>query len=74
MSTRDSIFYHNDESTGASIHIYTEVASAKKNDVRLEIEFPNGAVNVPWPQEAFVEAMRQRAGFLATLNEPSASR
>jgi hypothetical protein len=60
MSTRHSIFYHNDESTGIKLHIYIEVASEKTNDIRLEIEFPNGVVNVPWPQEAFMAEMRKR--------------
>jgi len=60
MSTRHSIFYHNDETSGVQIHIYTEVASAKKNDIRLEIESPHSIVNVPWPDEAFLEEMRSR--------------
>lgn len=60
MSTRSSIFYHNDQSAGVGIHIYTELASDKENDVRLEIEHPNGVVNVSWPEEAFTEEMRKR--------------
>jgi len=60
MSTRHSIFYHHDETAGVQIHIYTEVASAMKNDIRLEIEFPHGVVNVPWPEKDFLEEMRTR--------------
>jgi hypothetical protein len=60
MSTRRSIFYQNDQSAGVGIHIYTELASDKENDVRLEIEHPNGTVNIPWPEEAFIEEMRKR--------------
>lgn len=60
MSTRHSIFYHNNETAGVQIHIYTEVASAKKDDIRLEIEFPHGVVNVPWPEKVFLEEIRSR--------------
>jgi hypothetical protein len=60
MSTRSRIFYHNDQSAGIGIHIYTELTSDNENDVRLEIEHPNGIVNVPRPAEAFLEDMRKR--------------
>jgi hypothetical protein len=62
MSTRGSIFYHRDPATEVSIHIYTELASSENNDIRLEIEFPHGAVNIPWPQDAFVAELLQPSG------------
>ncbi len=58
MSTRSSIFYHKDEDTAVEIHIYTELASSEANDIRLEIEFPHGVVNVPCPLDALLKELR----------------
>jgi hypothetical protein len=55
MSTRHSIFFHEDTDTGVSIHIYRECISLPKNDIRIEIETPYGVTNVPWPYAAFDE-------------------
>jgi hypothetical protein len=59
MRTRGSIFYHRNEDTGVEIHIFEEVAIGVKNDIRLEIEFPHGVVNVPCPLDALVEELSQ---------------
>ena len=60
MSTRGSIFYHHDPAAGVTIHVFEECAIGVKDDIRLEVEFPQGVINVPWPQEAFAEEMLQR--------------
>ena len=69
MSTRSSIFYHRDDDTGISIHIYEEAISERDDDIRIEIELPNCTVNVPWPEQAFREQLRERVEFLAKLDE-----
>lgn len=59
MSTRHSIFFHEDEQAGVKVHIYRECIGLPRDDIRLEIEFPHGVVNVPWPHEAFdVEGLK----------------
>jgi len=68
MSTRSSIFLHEDPQAGVTIHIFRECASEAQNDVRLEVEFPQGCVNVPWPQQAFE---REMAGRSVTRAEKS---
>lgn len=60
MSTRHSIFFNEDEETKVTIHIYRECISLPKNDIRLEVAFEHGVVNVPWPYEAFDAARLQR--------------
>ena len=57
MSTRCSIFYHHNEETDLTIHIFEELAMGCKNDIRLDVEFSQGTINVPWPREAFRDEM-----------------
>jgi hypothetical protein len=61
MSTRHSIFLHHDPKTDVTIHIFEELAMGCRDDIRLEVEFPQGVTNVAWPREAFAEEMLQRA-------------
>jgi hypothetical protein len=50
MSTRGSLYYHEDDKTGVTIHIYDEsVAIDTPAGLRLEIEHPCGVTNVAWP-------------------------
>ncbi len=51
MSTRGSIFLHEDELTGVKIHIYEE---ALDRTIHLEVEHDHGVTNVIWPHEEFV--------------------
>jgi len=74
MSTRHSIFLHHDPKTEVTIHIFEELALGCRDDIRLEVEFPQGVTNVAWPREALAEEMLQRASpkhlSLATLERP----
>jgi hypothetical protein len=59
MSTRGSIFYHEDEATGVSIHVYEE---ALDRTIHLEVEHAHGVTNVLWPHQEFVsEILRKLA-------------
>jgi hypothetical protein len=58
MSTRGSIFYHEDETTGVIIHVYEE---ALDRTIHLEVEHAHGVTNVIWPHNEFLEEVRQRA-------------
>ncbi len=50
MSTRGSLYYHRDEETGVTIHIYDECSPADTpTGLRIEIEHPYGDANVAWP-------------------------
>ena len=50
MSTRGSLYYHRDPSTGVTIHIYHEsVAVDTRRGLRLEVEHRHGLTNVAWP-------------------------
>jgi hypothetical protein len=51
MSTRGSIFYHEDQTTGVNIHVYEE---ALDRTIHLEVEHAHGLTNVIWPHEEFV--------------------
>lgn len=53
-------FFNENVDTGVTIHIYEECASGVRDDIRLEVEFPWGAINVPWPRDAFAEEMLRR--------------
>jgi hypothetical protein len=49
MSTRGSIYYHHDPSTGVTIHIYDELVDVDTpRGLRLEVEHPCGVTNVAW--------------------------
>jgi hypothetical protein len=61
MSMRHSIFHHENEETGVVIHIFEDFELGAHGDNRLEVEFPQGTINVPWLREAFAEEMLQRA-------------
>jgi hypothetical protein len=50
MSTRSSILYHHDPTSRIHIHVYEELISDTSQDIRLEIEFECGTINVPWPK------------------------
>ena len=53
MSTRASIFLHEDPNTGVTIHIYDEcVGIDTPCGLRLEIEHAHGVTNVAWPLSA----------------------
>jgi hypothetical protein len=54
--TRQHFFDENEE-TGVIIHIFEECALGVRDDIRLEVEFPQGVINVPWPRAAFAEEM-----------------
>lgn len=49
MSTRSSIFYHHDPAHRVHLHIYEELLGEHPLDIRLEVEFEHGTINVPWP-------------------------
>ncbi len=51
MSTRHSIFFHEDSETKVSIHIYREMVD---RTIRLEVSHPFGETNVLWPQQEFM--------------------
>jgi len=55
MSTRGSLYYHEDKETGVTVHIYHECSPADTPvGLRLEVEHPCGVTNVAWPHEQFV--------------------
>jgi hypothetical protein len=63
MSTRGSILYHQDESTGVKIHIYEE---ALDRTIHLEVEHDYGITNVIWPHQEFLsEILRRMAPSLS---------
>jgi hypothetical protein len=50
MSTRGTVFYHVDQATGVTIHIYDELVEVDTpRGLRLEIEHSCGVTNVAWP-------------------------
>ena len=57
MSTRGSIFYHEDQTTGVSIHVYEE---ALDRTIHLEVEHAHGLTNVIWPHEEYVSEILRR--------------
>jgi hypothetical protein len=57
MSMRHSIFRHENEETGVVIHIFEDFDLGAHGDNRLEVEFTQGTINVPWPREAFEARM-----------------
>ena len=67
MSTRSSLLYHYDEQRRTHIHIYEELISDQAQDIRLEIEFEHGTVNVPWPLGLTAEDVLK----LAIQSDPS---
>jgi uncharacterized protein YlbG (UPF0298 family) len=59
MSTRGSIFYHEDKGRGVSIHVYEE---ALDRTMHLEIEHAFGVTNVLWPHDEFLSEMLRKYG------------
>jgi hypothetical protein len=70
MSTRGSIFYHYDESSGVTTHIYEETIDGT---IHIEIEHAHGVTNVIWPQKEFVTDVLQnpeRSELWTRMAEP----
>jgi hypothetical protein len=49
MSTRGSVYYHEDKETNVTIHVYYETSACDTPaGLRLEVVHPYGVTNVAW--------------------------